>query len=136
MSAVTRFFFTPVYEPRSSWSIVRWWERRRGIYNLAVGTAGLVSMGAVTLADLLPPRLPHALGLPLAGIVVYGVLANAAYTCGPLLDVLIRRRWGDRVAVVGPALFRYGFVFAVGLTLLPIPLSVMGWVVRLLSRTG
>jgi heme/copper-type cytochrome/quinol oxidase subunit 4 len=28
-------------------------------------------------------------------------------------------------------LFRYGFVFSVGLTLLPIPLAVVGWVFRL-----
>jgi hypothetical protein len=133
VSAVTRCFFTPVYEPHSSWSIVGWWERRRSIYNLAVGTAGLITLGSVSLTQLLPPRVPHVVGFPLTGILVYGVLANIAYTFGPVVDVLVRRRWGDRVAVVGPALFRYGFVFAVGLTLLPVPLSVIGWVVRLLG---
>ena len=136
MSAVTRYFFTPVYEPRNSWSIVRWWERRRVLYNVVVGTAGLVSLGTVTLFELMPPRVGHPLGFPIGGILVYAALANLMYTAGPVIDVAVRRTWGERVAVVGPALFRYGFVFAVGLTLLPIPLSVIGWVLRLLSRTG
>jgi len=31
-------------------------------------------------------------------------------------------------------LFRYGFVFSMGLTLLPIPVAVLSWVVRFLAR--
>jgi hypothetical protein len=136
VSAVTRYLFTPVYEPRSSWSIVRWWERRRGLYNLVVGTAGMFSIGWVTLLELLPPRAHHHLGFPLAGVLVYGLLANLAFTAGPVLDVILRRRWGERVAVVGPAMFRYGFAFAVGLTLLPIPLATIGWLIRLVGGGG
>lgn len=136
MSAVTRYFFTPVYEPRSAWSIVHWWERRRGLYNLVVGAAGTISLGWVSMLDLLPPRIHHPLGFPLGGILAYGLLANVAYTAGPVIDVFVRRRWGDRVAVVGPALFRYGFAFAVGLTLLPIPLATLGWLIRVVTGGG
>ena len=32
---------------------------------------------------------------------------------------------------VAQALFRYGVAFAVGLTLLPIPIMAIGWVIRL-----
>ena len=31
-----------------------------------------------------------------------------------------------------PALFRYGFVFSVGLSLLPIPVAALSWLVRLI----
>jgi hypothetical protein len=38
--------------------------------------------------------------------------------------------------VPGPALFRYGFVFSLGLTLLPIPLIVLSWIARLMGLGG
>jgi hypothetical protein len=79
VTALTRFFFDAVYAPRSAWSVVGWWERRRSTYNLVVGAAGLVTLTAVNLFSLL---------------------------------------------------------FAVGLTLLPIPLVAMGWVFRLLGLFG
>ena len=65
-------------------------------------------------------------------MAVYAVLANAAYTLGPAADILLRRVLGDRGRAVGPVLFRYGFVFSVGLTLLPIAVAGMSWVFRLL----
>jgi hypothetical protein len=73
------------------------------------------------------------MGFPVGGAVVYAVLANVCYSLGPIVDVFIRKRWGDDYHAVGPALFRYGFVFALGLTLLPIPLSTVGWVIRVLG---
>lgn len=65
-------------------------------------------------------------------VVAYAILANVCYSAGPLVDLFIRRRWGDSYAAVGPTLFRYGFVFAIGLTLLPIPLVILQVVLRLL----
>ena len=133
MSALTRYFFSPVYTPRSAWSIVAWWERRRPVYNLVLAAAGILSLGIHSLVDLLPPRAaPPEVPLGLVGVVAYGVLANLCYTAGPAVDLYIRRRWADRYAVVGPTLFRYGFVFSVELTLLPIPLSFLDWALRLL----
>jgi hypothetical protein len=129
MSALTRLFFTPVYSaPRAS-AIVRWWERRRLVFNAAVGVAGLTSIAWVTGIGILPPD-SRFMGFPVGGAVVYAVLANVCYTLGPIVDVFIRKRWGDDYHAVGPALFRYGFVFALGLTLLPIPLSTVGWIIR------
>jgi hypothetical protein len=112
---------------------VGWWERRRPVYNLVLAVAGVLSLGAQSLFTVLPPR-SAALDVPLGfvGVLAYAVLANLCYTAGPAVDVYIRRRWGDGYAVVGPTLFRYGFVFSVGLTLLPIPLSFLGWALRLL----
>ncbi len=124
MSAVTRFFFrTPSIRP-TTWSIIRWWEGRRLAYNAAVGGAGLVSLAAISLVQ--GPRVPLEL------ILAYGILANLFFCMGPVVDALVCRRWGPNFSAVGPAVFRYGFVFAVGLTLLPIPMLMLGAVIRLL----
>jgi len=132
VSALTRYFFSPVYTPRSAWSIISWWESRRPVYNLVVGVAGLCAVTDHTVFGLLPPRaVPPDIPLGAVGIVAYGVLANLCYSGGPALELYIRRRWGNGYAVVGPTLFRYGFVFSVGLTLLPIPLAFLDWLLRL-----
>ena len=132
MATLTEFFCTPARESRSAWSVINWWESRRVVYNLSVGAAGLVSVMAIMLSTVLPP---HAQRLTFAWqpIVVYAVLANLCYSLGPAIDLFVRRRWGERYAPVGPALFRYGFAFSMGLTLLPIPLAVVSWVARVIS---
>ena len=132
MSAVTKFFFrSPTVAP-TTWSILEWWESRRLAYNVSVGIAGLTSLAAMTLSAALPPHPAH-FEIPLVGIVLYAALANACYCFGPALDIVVCRRWGASFAAVGPALFRYGFAFAVGLTLLPVPLAILGWCVRVLG---
>jgi hypothetical protein len=133
LTALTRFFFRAPYQaPDTTWSVVRWWESRRLAYNASVGVAGLLSLGAMTLAELLPP-VSHDYSMPWAGVVVWGIGANIFYCLGPALDALICRKWGADYAAVGPALFRYGYAFAVGLTLMPIPLAVFFYVTRLLG---
>jgi hypothetical protein len=69
--------------------------------------------------------------MPWLGVFLYGVMANVGYTLGPVADLLFRRLLGDRAPAVAPALFRYGFVFSMGLSLLPIPLAFLGWLARL-----
>jgi hypothetical protein len=39
---------------------------------------------------------------------------------------------GLRAPAIGPVLFRYGFVFSVGLTVLPVLLAGLGWLARVL----
>jgi hypothetical protein len=131
VSALTKYFFGPVDAPRSGWSIVGWWERRRLVYNLSVGAAGVASLTAIFGFEALPPR-SSLLMPPIEPIIAYAILANICYSAGPAIDWIIRRRWGSQYAPVGPALLRYGFAFSVGLTLLPIPLAAMGWVLRVL----
>jgi hypothetical protein len=130
MTAVEKYFFTPLYYPRSAWSVVRWWEARRPMFNAVIGSAGLLSVGVATLLSNLPPHPSGMVAFPLGGVVVYGVLANLCYTLGAPADLALRRLLGERAPAIGPALFRYGFVFSLGLTLLPIPLSLLGWVLR------
>jgi hypothetical protein len=132
MSAVTKFFFRSPYPSQTTGSIIRWWEARRITYNVAVGTTGLISLGAATLIETLPPA-PGRLGVPLGVLLVYGVLANLCFCFGPLVDAAVCRRWGENYSALGPALFRYGFAFAVGLSFLPIPIALLWWGVRLLG---
>lgn len=129
MSALTRFFCTPVYAPRSIWCVVNWWESRRAIFNLTVGAAGVLSLLSVAVSAVFHPH-PVTFHVPWPAVIVYAAMANLCYTLGPAIDVAIHRRWGPDYSAAGPALFRYGFVFAVGLTLLPIPLAALSWLAR------
>jgi len=127
-SIIDKYFFTPLYRPKSAWSVVAWWEARRPVYNAIVGATGLVSAAAVAIFG--HPPLQALIGVP----IVYGIAANICYSIGSVVDLAIRRWLGPRADSVGPVLLRYGFVFSVGLTLLPIPLVVLGWVLRTLLR--
>jgi hypothetical protein len=132
VSAVTRFFFrTPSFH-QTAWTILQWWEVRRPAYNLAVGAAGLLTLGTIATLTGLPP-FPRGFHLVWDFAVGYAVLANIGYCLGPAIDLLVHRRWGPRYDAIGPALFRYGLVFAVGVTLLPIPLVLFFWSIRLLG---
>ena len=132
MSAVTKFFFRSPTTETTTWSIVDWWESRRIAYNLAVGAAGITTLGFVTLFAMLPPG-PARFAIPWEPVALYAVAANVCYTAGPMLDVAVCRAWGGQYGSVGPTLFRYGFAFSMGLTLLPIPLAVGSWMIRILQ---
>ena len=127
VTAVEKYFFTPLYYPPGPWAVVRWWEARRPVYNVAVGTAGLVTLATAALLEPFPNGL-----FPLGAALVYGVMANLCYSMGPLADLALRRLLGDRAPAVGPVLFRYGFAFSLGLTLLPIPLIVLSRIISFL----
>jgi hypothetical protein len=125
-TAIERAFFTPLYNPRSAWQVLGWWESRRFLYNTVVGGAGVITVAAAAL-------LGGAGVPPLTFLIVplvYGVAANACYTLGWVADLTLRKWLGRRADFAGPALLRYGFVFSIGLTLLPIPLMAMSWLVR------
>lgn len=137
MSALTRFLFPSPDYRRTPSSLLRWWESRRLSYNVIVGGTGLVTLGAVSVVGLLPPALhPGLIVWPqvLVGVVVYGVLANVGYSLGWTTEMAMRAVWKERAPDVGPALFRQGLTFAVGLTLLPIPVAVLSWAVRALAH--
>jgi hypothetical protein len=119
VTAIQKFFFTPLYRAHTTSDVVMWWESRRALYNAAVGAAGTLSLIALALAQHMPAELM------LYGTLLYGFMANVGYTLGPIADVVLRRALGERADVIGPVLFRYGFIFSIGLTLLPIPLVVM-----------
>ena len=98
------------------------------MFNALVGGTGLFTLLVIYLISFIPPsaRMP----LDWRPIAAYGVLANICYTFGWAIEAAAQRVWGDKCPKFGPALFRQGLAFSVGLTLLPILLMSFTWVVR------
>jgi hypothetical protein len=114
---------------RGTLSLLGWWESRRGLYNLAVGGTGLFVLIVIRLMAIIPPGVP----MPpewIRPVAVYGLLANVCYSFGWIAESVAQRVWGDRVRPLGPALFRQGLAFSVGLTMLPILLVSLTWLLR------
>lgn len=132
MSALTEFLF-PAPARRSAGSIFTWWERRRPAYNLIVGVSGTLSLGTALVLAMLPPGGIAFPGLPWEGIVAFGLMANFFYFLGPLAEIAIDKLWGREVLPTGPALFRMGLTFSVGLTFVPTLLMVVFWVLRVVG---
>ena len=130
MTALSKFLFPPPAR-RTTGAILHWWEQRRLPYNLAVGAAGLFSIGASLLIGALPPGT-SMMRFSWIPVLVVGVLANICYLLGPATEILIEKLWGGTVLPTGPALFRMGLTFSVGLVLLPTLMSVIIWVIRVM----
>ena len=128
MTALTEFLY-PTPAKRAVGSIVTWWERRRLAYNVIVGGAGVVGVGAAMLIGLLPPG-SALFRPPLLEFLVIGAIANVCYLLGPTVEIAVDKIFGPDVMPTGPALFRMGLTFSVGIGLLPILLSAIMWVVR------
>jgi hypothetical protein len=132
VSALTRILFPAPAEVRNTAGIFKWWESRRLTFNVAVGAAGLVTLTAINLIAVLPP-LSMKVGVFWPGVLVYAVLANMFYSLGFLTEAAMQRAWHEETPRVGPALFRQGLVFSVGLTLLPIALMGINYGVHVLK---
>ena len=116
MTSLANFLF-PAPAERSVGAILRWWERRRLPYNLIVGSAGLIT---VAVADVVFVFLDPSEGLvPWQAVVAFGVAANVCYLLGPTVEILAHKLWGRSLLPIGPALYRMGLTFSVGLALLP-----------------
>jgi hypothetical protein len=129
LSSLTEFLF-PAPASRSTGAIIRWWEKRRLVYNLAVGAAGSVSFVVMSVVDSIlkgDPRL-----VPWQFVVLFALGANVMYLLGPTLEILIDKVWGRTVLPAGPSLYRMGLTFSVGLALFPsliMMIAFVGWVI-------
>jgi hypothetical protein len=119
-----RLLFEPTLV-RSPLRVVQWWESRRLSYNGIVGATGLATLVYVNGLELLlgqgwlTPLTGPGSAMRVLTIVGYAVAANACYSLGSVVEI-VAERWLKRpVYGLGPALFRHGLVFSVGLTLLP-----------------
>ncbi len=128
MTDLAQFLFAAPAR-RNAPAIVAWWERRRLPYNAAVGAAGLVSLGGVGLAGAVAGGEGMFPGLLFAA-AAFGIMANVCYCLGPVTEIVIQKLWGRSVLPTGPALYRMGLTFSVGLALLPALLTVMLGVAR------
>jgi hypothetical protein len=132
MTALTEFLF-PAPAERRVGAIWKWWEGRRLAYNLWVGTAGVVTVAGGLLMSVLPPGgpgLPPSFSGVWVPIVAFGALANLFYTSGAVIETLSHKLFGRSVLPVGPALYRMGLTFSVGLALFPLLMMTIGWVLR------
>ena len=120
-----RLLFEPTIE-RTPLRVIQWWESRRLSYNVIVGLTGLGTLVWVNALELAlgngwliaPWSGPHAAQQRVA-IGVYAFAANLCYSMGWVVETLAERWLKRPVYGLGPALFRHGLVFSVGLTLLP-----------------
>ena len=128
MNTITHFLF-PAPAQRSTAAIFIWWESRRLAYNAIVGATGIFSLGIMAVFANMPPGTGELPPAPL--ILVYGVVANVCYGFGPLTECMIEMIWPRKLLPVGPALFRMGLTFSLGLTLLPISIMGLDWLIRL-----
>jgi hypothetical protein len=126
VSALVDLLFPLPARRRTSLAILGWWESRRPLFNAAVGGAGLISIGTLEVLARIPPGPGH-FEIPWLAVLAYAALANCCYSFGPLLEIAAEKLWGGAAPRVGPALFRQGLAFAVGLTLLPILIGWIGW---------
>ncbi len=117
VSQLTRYFFRTSLDRPSSWETIEWWESRRVVYNIAVGGAGLFTLTWGSLVWFLASG--ESMHMPWQAPIAYGIAANICYTMGWGIELWISRWLGDNTPRAGAALFRYGFAFSIGLTLLP-----------------
>lgn len=113
---LTRLLFEPTLV-RSPLRVVQWWESRRLSYNAIVGVTGLATLAYVNAIELIMGGgwfTVHWLA-----VVAYGIGANLCFTLGWAVENVVERWLKRPVYGLGPALFRHGLVFSVGLTILP-----------------
>jgi hypothetical protein len=119
-------FLFPAPAERSPGAIIRWWEKRRLAYNLAVGAAGSVSYVALSVVNSIIRGEPQV--VPWQFVVLFAVGANVMYLLGPAVESLILKIWGRSVLPAGPSLYRMGLTFSVGLALFPTLISLIALV--------
>lgn len=96
--------------------IIRWWEERRLLYNIYVGSIGFLTWWLVMIAGSAAVKPGVDFEEPLAmifGPVLYGIMANICYTFGWILDISAFHGSPRK------GLFRAGFIFSLVLTALP-----------------
>jgi hypothetical protein len=133
MSGLVEILYPLPDRRRTLLSTVHWWESRRLVFNQVLGATGLVSLMGMVFFFALPPN-PAYISLEfLVGAAFYGALANVFYTLGWMTELLARLVWGRSAPNMGPLLFRQGLIFAIGLTLLPMLLAAIFWIVGVLD---
>lgn len=128
---VERLYPLPDYR-RTPFTLLRWWESRRLLYNGIVGATGMLTLTGMWVISALPPFSdPLPLRFAAAGAVMYGIMANFCYSLGWGTELLARWLWGRQAPDMGPVLFRQGLIFSVGLTILPLFLTVLAWIAHI-----
>lgn len=129
MTALTSVLFPEPTLRRSAVAVIGWWEKRRPVYNGIVGATGVFTL-SVLVATLGPVILVQP-GTWI-GVTAYATAANVCYSLGAPAELLVERWLGRQTYGLGPALFRYGLIYSVGLTLFPLALGAFAVAAKLL----
>lgn len=129
MTLLGELLFPPADYRRTTLSTLTWWESRRGVYNLVVGGTGGFALVVIRLIAWMPPGMHFDFNW--RPVVAFGLMANLCYTFGFGIELMLKRVMGNRAPAIGPALFRQGLAFSVGLTLLPILMASVAWAAHL-----
>lgn len=129
MAALSSVLFPEPTLRRSAGALIGWWERRRPLYNAIVGATGAVTIALLSVA--LGPMMLVQSGTWI-GVTAYAIAANLCYSFGAPSELLLERWLGRETYGVGPALFRYGLIYSVGLTLFPLALGAFALLAKLL----
>jgi hypothetical protein len=116
-----RLFSIPSGES-TPWSIIKWWESRRAIYNIVVGVFGLGNLfvfAYINDALLVPYVSFEERKWELWSPLVFAVVANLLYTVGWFVEVIIHGVIGRRMMKFAPVAFGLGLLLSVFLTFLP-----------------
>ena len=87
---------------------------------------------SVTAGKILCSCIRKCLPFLWAPIVGFGLMANVCYFLGPLAEITVEKLSGGKILPTGPALYRMGLTFSVGLTLLPTLMAGMDLAFRIL----
>ena len=120
--------------------VIRWWESRRLFFNAVVGGAGVITcilmISCAITADSIvgePIGMPDGPLLGVAGILVYGILANVVYTGGWMFELILRATTtATKSASFGVKAFRLGIAFSIFVTLCPAALSWLAFAIAFL----
>ncbi len=119
-TAILRKVIEVPQEPRTTMSIISWWEWRRPLYNLVLAITELPSVLVLWLL----------IGLPLTVCVMSGLcylfFANICYTLGTPAEMVARTCYKEKAETYGPVLLTLGTIFSVILTI-ALELVVVGF---------
>jgi hypothetical protein len=135
--------FTRREEVTSNSDIIKWWELRRIPFNLAVGITGIFTCIIIfAIADIASKRLGESLAVPnppigtIFGIIAYAIGANLCFTCGWLVEIVVRRIWQDKAGAFAQISFSLGLLFSILLTLTPAAFFLIVLAIRLFAQSG
>jgi hypothetical protein len=128
---LTRLLFEPTLI-RSPLRVIQWWESRRPAYNVIVGAFGAGTLLYANAVSVLVTG--DWFRVPWQGVVAYALAANVCYTAGWMAENVVQRWLKRPIYGFGPALFRHGLVFSIGLTVLPAALVTLAAIAGLIFR--
>lgn len=119
-------FFSRREEVIGTLDIIKWWETRRIAFNIIVGICGIITLAVLlAIAAIASSEFNEPLGLPdppiiaVFAVIAYAVGANICYTGGWVIELIVKKIWGERSGAFWQIAFLLGMLFSIILTLSP-----------------